>query len=290
MFGYVTVNQAELKFREYDWYHSFYCGLCRTLRENYGLRGQLTLTYDMTFLVILLNGLYEPDTPVVTRRCETHPLHKHAERKNKYTRYAADMNILLAYYQCLDDWRDDKNVAKKLMSTALKNAFLRVKKAYPRKAEMVAACLGQITRCEEENDPDIDRASGLFGQLTAEIFAVKQDEWEKDLRTMGFYLGKFIYLMDAWEDMEKDEKSGSYNPLLLKKREGATDEDCEEIMNMMMAECCRAFEHLPIITGVEVLRNILYSGVWSRFELVRLKRLSRNGKTEKPEEKASEES
>ncbi|MBR1813773.1 MAG: hypothetical protein IJ773_08120 [Lachnospiraceae bacterium] len=293
MFGYITINQAELKFREYDWYHSFYCGLCRQLKKEYGLQGQMTLTYDMTFLVILLTGLYEPETPVRTARCALHPVRSHEERTNEFTAYTAAMNVLLAYYQCLDDWKDDKNVPKYLMSAALKNAFLRVSKEYPQKAETIRVCLEEISKCEQERDPDVDRASGYFGRLTAEIFAFKEDRWEKDLRGMGFFLGKFIYLMDAYEDLEKDEKSGSYNPFLLRLNKAWTegpvdraffDKDCEETLNMMMAECCRAFERLPVVTGAPVIRNILYSGIWSRFEMVKIKR---NQAEKKAQEKSA---
>lgn len=278
MFGYITVNQPELKFREYDWYHSFYCGLCRQLQETYGFRGQMTLTYDMTFLILLLTGLYEPETRLEERRCHIHPLRKHLSRANEFTEYAADMNLLLAYYQCLDDWKDDRNIRKKLMSAALSGGCVKVRNKYPEKAALVEECLNRIGECEKENSEDVDRASGEFGRLTAEIFACRRDEWERELRNMGFFLGKFIYLMDAFEDLEKDEKSGSYNPFLLQLKKGKTKAYCEEILNMMMAECCRSFERLPILEGAEVLRNILYSGVWARYGIAESRRKAREEK------------
>ena len=272
MFGYVTVNQPELKIREYEWYHSFYCGLCGELQKAYGIPGQLSLTYDATFLVILLTGLYEPETPCREVRCIPHPLSKHQSRTNEFTAYAADMNVLLAYFQCVDDWKDERNIPKGAMSAALKGAFRKAEAKHPAKAELIADRLRQLEICEKEGDPDIDRASGLFGQITAEMFAVREDNWTEELRRIGFYLGKFIYLMDAYEDLEKDEKSGNYNPFLIRIRKGASVEDCEEYLNMMMAECCRSFERLPILTGVEILRNILYSGVWTRFGITTLRR------------------
>ena len=64
MFGYIAINKAEMKFKDYDMYHSYYCGLCKCLKECYGIRGQMTLSFDMTFLIVLLTGLYEPQTPV----------------------------------------------------------------------------------------------------------------------------------------------------------------------------------------------------------------------------------
>ena len=80
MFGYISINKAEMKFKDYDVYHSYYCGLCKVLKECYGRRGQVTLSFDMTFLVILLTGLYEPDTKTEMVRCIAHPMQKHAAR------------------------------------------------------------------------------------------------------------------------------------------------------------------------------------------------------------------
>ena len=108
MFGYVIVNKGEMKFKEFDIYHAYYCGLCRLLKEKYGLTGQLSLSYDMTFVILLLSGLYEPDTVTESCKCIAHPLEKHMVKKNECTEYAADMNILLTYYKCLDDWQDDR--------------------------------------------------------------------------------------------------------------------------------------------------------------------------------------
>ncbi len=102
MFGYISINKAEMKFKDYDVYHSYYCGLCKVLKECYGRRGQVTLSFDMTFLVILLTGLYEPDTKTEMVRCIAHPMQKHAAKTNEFTEYAAAINMLLSYYKCED--------------------------------------------------------------------------------------------------------------------------------------------------------------------------------------------
>ena len=102
MFGYVTVNKPEIKFKDFDMYRSFYCGLCRELRERCGIPGQISLTYDMTFVVLLLSGLYEPPTRKGKSRCVVHPLKAQPVRKNEITEYCADMNVILSYYKCMD--------------------------------------------------------------------------------------------------------------------------------------------------------------------------------------------
>ena len=151
MFGYIVMNKPEIKFKDFDLYRSFYCGLCRELKSKYGISGQISLTYDMTFVVILLSALYEPHTQKGSTRCIIHPVCKQPVRRNTVTEYAADMNVLLTYYKCRDE---------------------------------------QVRR----------------------------------------------YLI------------------------------------MMMAQTCREFEKLPIIKYTDILRNILYSGVWCRFEVIHKKR------------------
>ena len=106
----------------------------------------------------------------------------------------------------------------------------------------------------------------------AEIFAYREDFWEPTLRRMGFYLGKFIYLMDAYDDVEYDVKKGNYNPFAKDYIIKGFDDRIKNMLLLMMAETCREFEKLPIIKYADILRNILYSGVWCRFESISRKR------------------
>lgn len=272
MFGYIVVNKPEMKFREFDVYQSYYCGLCKSLKERYGKRGQMTLSYDMTFLALLLTSLYEPETASGYRRCAAHPVEKHFYRQNAYTDYAADMNLLLSYEKCLDDWKDEHKTKKRLMAALLKGKNQRVSELHPEKFEKICSLMQQIHEFETRESKEIDEVSGTFGELMAEIFAYHQDEWEETLRRMGFFFGKFIYLMDAYEDVEQDIEKGTYNPLKEAFLQEDFEEQAEKILLMMMAECSKAFERLPIVENTEILRNILYSGVWSRYDQVKQKR------------------
>ncbi len=272
MFGYITINKAEMKFREFAVYQSYYCGLCRVLKERHGLLGQLTLTYDMTFLLLLLTGLYEPGGEKGQYRCVVHPFVKHTARVNAYTEYAADMNLLLSYYKCQDDWSDEKKVSAAALSRLLRKGSRRVKARYPQKAAFISQRLRALYANEKKGDKTLDEMAGLFGDIMGELFVYREDEWAPHLRRMGFYLGKFIYLLDAYEDVEEDCRAGNYNPL--KELSDAPDFSgtCKGLLDMMMAECCREFELLPIIKYAEILRNILYAGVWRRFAQVTARR------------------
>lgn len=279
MFGYIIVNKAEMKFKEFDVYHSYYCGLCRKLKEKYGAVGQLTLSYDMTFLLMLLSGLYEPETQESNCKCIAHPFEQHPTRINMFTDYIADMNVLFSYYKCRDDWEDEKKVLQLIYGKMLEGKTKKAREIYMDKFRKIDMLMHNMSEAEKSGKTDIDTMAGLFGQIMIQIVVCKEDEWTENLTRFAFYLGKFIYLMDAYEDIETDIRKGTFNPLKKIYNNADFEEECRTILTMMMSECCKEFEQLPILENVEILRNILYSGVWCRYETVREKRNQVKGET-----------
>lgn len=160
MFGYITTNMEELKIKDYRKYHAFYCGICQDLKEFHGQTSRITLTYDMTFLAVLLTGLYEKEPTVEHHFCAMHPLKKHLCYRNELTAYAADMNVLLSYYNLLDDWQDEKKPVPLVMAKTLDKDVKRLREKYPRQAEAIENYLEKLRVCEKEKSTDLDRASG----------------------------------------------------------------------------------------------------------------------------------
>lgn len=282
MFGYIAINKAEMKFKDFEVYHAYYCGLCHCLKEKFGRRGQMTLSYDMTFLVILLTGLYEPEEKTDISRCVAHPFEKHPACWNIFSEYAADINIILSYYKCKDDWDDERKKKSYMTCKLLQSKVNLIREKYPEKVDLIASKLTEISRLEKENSQNIDVMAGLFGDIMAECFVYKHDEWEGSLRRIGFFLGKYIYLLDAYEDIEDDIKSDCYNPLKDVYNNSSPEEfatNGRTLLTMMMAECSRAFEQLPILLHADILRNILYSGVWCKYTSVTGNRLKNNSNT-----------
>ncbi len=282
MFGYVIVNEQDLRIREFDLYRSYYCGMCMDLKEHYGQTGRLTLSYDTVFLSLLLTSLYEPEDRVRDIRCAVHPLEKHKTRQNEYTRYASDINIILSYYSCLDDWDDEKDPKKRVIAALLKGKNEKAGSLYEQKAAVIRDRLSDLHQLESrvrkgeaaDLTPSavLDRAGSIFGDLLAEVFAYKNDEWSAALRRTGFHLGKFIYILDAYDDLEKDARSGSFNPLLAMKDRPGLDDYVRGVLTMTLSDCTGAFETLPIVENIDILRNILYCGIWRKFEEVYRKR------------------
>ena len=154
----------------------------------------------------------------------------------------------------------------------MKNKVKRIKKKYPEKTEKLEKILRQSSEYEKKKEYDIDKISSYSGELMSELFLYKEDEWKESLSRMGFFLGKYIYIIDAYEDIEKDLKKGNYNPFTEIYQNQDFDDFVERILTMMISECAREFENLPIIEEVDILRNILYSGVWAKFKSIRNKR------------------
>lgn len=283
MFGYVVVNKPEMKIKEFTVYRSYYCGLCKSLQRQYGLSGKMALSYDMTFLVMLLTGLYEPKERTELCKCILHPFEKFDMCSNTMCDYGADMTILLTRRKCLDDWYDEKKITKGAYAVLLSSACKKVGARYPKKAERIERLVQEANELEKRGEMNIDVLSGITGKIMAEIFAYKEDEWEKELRDIGFYLGKFVYIMDAYDDIEKDLKKGNFNPFQEKYKKDGFEKWVYDILMMIAASCAESFEKLPILEHIEILRNIMYSGIWTRFAQVTEKRNKLSESVEKRE-------
>lgn len=261
MFGYVRVNKPELKIREFSRYQSFYCGLCQRLKKRHGAAGQLTLTYDMTFLILLLSSVYEPKEIQREKRCVFHFFQKKGICYNSVTDYAADMNILLTQKHFVDDWQDEKKPGAWIASQLYRRKVKQIRKQYSRQWEQIEKQLQILEQKEAEHCGNLDEAARPFGDLMAELFDWKQDGLSPVLREFGFYFGKYIYLLDAYHDREEDEKKDCYNPFRYDTHKVQPDEYAHMVLEHTAKMVIVAFEKLPCQQDLAILRNILYEGM-----------------------------
>ena len=262
MFGYVNVNWKELPEAQKKRFGSIYCGVCRGIREQSGNVCRLGLRYDIAFLSTLLMSLYEPEEASGPNACALHPITKRPWVDNAYIQYGADMNVALAYYNCLDDWRDEKKYTAKAMAGVFGRQMPRIEEKWPRQCGAIAACIETLSRLEKDNCPSPDETANCFGRLMAELMVVREDLWAPTLREMGFHLGRFIYLLDAAVDFQRDQKHGKYNPYIAMGMEKPDWQRWEDYLVLTMARCTESYERLPLVQDKEILDNILYSGVW----------------------------
>ena len=264
MFGYVTASLRELSKEQQRRYGAVYCGICRRIREQSGQLSRLGLSYDMAFLAVLLMSLYEPEEDSRKNRCDLHPITRRDWLDNDYIRYAADMNVVLAYYNCLDDWQDDGKKSAKWMADAYEKHLPDIERRWPRQCQAVKSSIEALSALEKENCPNPDEPAGAFGQLMGELLVVREDLWADILRKMGNALGRFIYLLDAELDYDRDRRKGKYNPFLA-KGEGKDWAKWEDYLVLTMGRCTSEFEKLPLVQDKALLDNILYSGVWVNY-------------------------
>ena len=272
MFGYMIANPNDLNEAEKQRYNEIYCGLCYRLGKQHGQLARLGVTYDLTFLILLLASLYEPAEKQGTLHCPAHPVHKHPYTVNRFTDYAADLTIALTYYKCLDDWQDEHQWLKRGYAGLLKSAYAKVKTRLPRQCEMIQACMQDLNRIENAKGSP-DEATQTFGRLMGECFVESEDLWSGMLRQMGSQLGHFIYLMDAFMDYDEDIKKGTYNPLVVL---GAKPHQLPEALNIYMGMAADVFERLPLVQDLHLLRSIVYNGVWQKYQ-ARLAKQERSG-------------
>lgn len=273
MFGYIVANQASLSRERQKRMRAMYCGLCRTLRGRHGLAGSATLSYDLTFLAMLLNAVYEPGEQAGSERCAAHPAHRHDYVVSSVMDYVADMNVALAYHKCLDDWRDDHRLFSAGESALLKQAYQRVERAHPGRCAAIESWLEEIHALEADGSAHIDPPVNATGRMLGQLFVhPEQAMWAGDLKAVGDGLGRFVYFMDAYDDLPADMRKGRYNPLKPLRDREDYESLCKSALMMMAAEAAEAFERMPVVLDADILRNVLYSGIWSKYAYLQEKR------------------
>jgi hypothetical protein len=260
MFGYISTIESELKVREAASYRSWYCGLCKCMNRNYGFFSPLFLQYDCAFLALLFSG--ELGEAVDAKRC--HCLHRCHDPRRKYRletpalRFAAAVNVLLAYYKCLDDWRDERDVVKGVGVLLLKGAVRRAGRDYPAlQARTEQFYRDQMTM--ERDDGRLDAAAdptGKYLESLADMLPFPEAE-KVPLKWLLYNLGRWIYLMDAWDDREKDQKKGAFNPYL---QAGTPKEDAAFGLYASLEEAHKAFDLLSPSRDRGLMENVLTLG------------------------------
>ena len=272
MFGYLTPALNVLTDEQKNRYRLFYCGLCRSL-ERYGQKGRMTLSHDMTFLAILLSSLYDPACFDKSGRCALHPFRPGAWETSSMIGYAADMNLLLFYYKCLDSKKDENSLPAKTALSALRKPVDGIRKRYPLQSETVEKTLNELWDTEQHFSGQVDLLCNLSGTMLASVFVPRpEDFWASGLYAVGESLGRFIYWMDAYEDYDEDQKRHRFNPLSVYHDRPDYHDFCHDTLEVFISEAVAHFETLPLIQDTDILRNILYSGAWQRYMLIENKR------------------
>ncbi len=267
MFGYVRPALARLSQEQRDAYQSAYCGLCHALGTRHGFLARLTLQYDLTFLAILL-AAGEEGSACKCKRCPVHPFRRPrpcaaGDRMDA----AADQSIVLTWHKLSDDVDDHgflTGLPYRFARFLFRGAYRRAAKAQPEFDGQVREGLARLGELEEERSPQLDRAADAFAKILAcAAGAVPQERTRRVLEQLLYHLGRWIYLMDAWDDLDEDRKAGRYNPL--DARFGGQAREEREYLETTAAHSLRlagsAAELLELGEWTPIVENILYLGL-----------------------------
>ncbi|MBE3102352.1 MAG: hypothetical protein IMZ47_08815 [Firmicutes bacterium] len=282
MFGYILPEKPELKIREFEIYKAYYCGVCKAIGKRHGNIPRLTLTYDTTFLALLLSSISDESFKITREGCIAHPLKKRKIIKDsEIIDYAADMNIILSYLNLKDKWVDDKSVLSLAGLSALSNSYKKLVKQYPQKCVIIIDRLKELAVLEDKKCDSIDQAAEPFAKLMEEVMLYKpiceSENNEKILRWIGYNLGKWIYTTDAFDDLEDDINKKAYNPLIYQYKymdESIQDfririkENVEFNLIYTLNQVSKGFELLECKRNAGIVENIIYLGMLRKTEKI----------------------
>lgn len=271
MFGYVRPSIARLEEADKRRFGAVYCGLCRTLGDRYGQAARFILNYDFTFLAILLWPDGE-DPSVLRRSCIAHPLSKRDYFPgNGALTLAADRSVILTWWQLQDALADPGRGKGKYRAAAaaLGGAYRRASALCPAFDRSTREHLEHLRTLEQARCPSLDEPAGVFAQLlSGAAEAVEHPTKRRVLAQLLYHLGRWIYLVDAADDLAADFASGSYNPLLCRfaLEGGELTEEAREALVVSLDHSIRlmgaAYELWDFGVWSPILRATFYEGLF----------------------------
>ncbi len=271
MFGYIKVKKEELKIKDFEVYKAVYCSLCKKLGKSYGILSRLTLSYDFAFLSLLNISLKSGCVSFERKRCAFNPLKKcnYCKSSDELDMPSAAAMIML-YYKILDNIKDEKGLKKLgflILKPIFSGAHKKAAKKYPFIEETVAEYIEGQSLAESDDNCTLDSVCDPTAKALSKLLPLCSDNHSQKrvLERLGYCLGRYIYLMDAGCDIEKDIKSGSFNVLKKYVKEGNIKKDTvlktEPQIYFCINEAAKAFELLEIKKFKPILGNIIYLGL-----------------------------
>lgn len=299
MFGYVRAFKPQMKICEYDTYKSVYCGLCKKMGEEFGFVSRMTLSYDFTFLTLMNMALGDFEVCYKSERCIAHPFKKSTCLKaSEALEYPSCAAVILIYHKLKDDYADKGFKGKAvafLTLPFLKQGYRKACGKYPELAEKIESLMNEQKTVEEKAGVSLDEACEASSQMMAEIASyISADEKVKpELRRFGYFLGRYVYLCDALDDLKKDCLKGNFNPLrsrlgIADNKKELSDEEFQtardyvlDSVNLTMAELAESYVKLPHKHFKPINDNIVYLGMKNTFSLVYNEKFNKKEKKER---------
>lgn len=271
MFGYIKPDIPELKVKEHEVYKATYCGLCRTMGKCTGCISRLTLSYDFAFLGLIRMVTDNVKGEIKMRRCMVHPFKKRPMvEPNESLEFCAKSSIILTKMKLKDNINDSHGLSKlKAKIAGLVSIFFKKTDDELKPLEKkVGECIDNLTALEKANSTSVDETAHTFGELLGSVASFGYDNaLNRILYEVGYHLGKWIYVIDAIDDMKDDLKKRSYNVIINAYGNELSDADRDSLYCAMMLELDTMSKSLELIDfsnhrDIEsIIKNIIYSGM-----------------------------
>lgn len=271
MFGYVTVCREYMDEADFEMFTAYYCGLCAATGKECSQLSRLGLSYDITFLAIVLSAIDKTEPDTIEKRCIAHPQEKRRRVVNdRAVDYAANMGVLLTYLKFLDDWQDERSLKSIPARLAFYGGMKKARERFPKQYEGIEEQLKRLGECEK-NNAHIDEAADCFAKILEILFTpdfITDETERKILAWFGYNIGRWIYVIDAYNDMEKDLKNGSYNPFLTEITDISdrkkTAKRLSTSLTLNLDSAASAYELLNVYKNDGIIRHILYTSLYAR--------------------------
>lgn len=272
MYGYIRFSKGELRVKEYEAYKAVYCSLCKYLGKNYGVLTRFTLSYDFTFFSLLNISVSDGTPSFKSGRCAFNPL-----KKCNYCTCADNLSlpaaasVIMFYYKLCDnveDKRGIKSAAYRIARLFFKKKHKKAAARYPEIEEFASEYMKAQKKTEQSGTDSLDAAADPSGTMLGNMLSLcGRDEAQKRvLYRLGYCMGRYVYLLDAACDFERDKKSGNFN--VLKNCCGSKEEAAQRVKPQLYAgvnEAQKAFELLDIRHFKSILGNVVYLGLEDTF-------------------------
>ncbi len=307
MLGYVVSYKPEMKVKEAELYKAYYCGICKSIGKRYGQLPRMVLSYDAAFLAIILDSIYEESEYLNRERCIANPFKKKAIAYNEAIDFAGDIMLILAWHKLRDDAEDEGKKTADIASKLMHGKYEKLAAARPEFCNRLEEHLNELKNLESEKCSSIDKASEAFAKIMEDIFQegvravakahamdavydelayeddidepITKDGVKTNIQIMsriGYHIGKWIYLMDAYDDIDDNIKSGAYNPLIYRFNyvdgedveafKGRIKDDVERLLVLYLAEIAKAVDLMDIKKNKGIIENVIYVGLLKRTE------------------------
>ncbi len=270
MFGYVIPDKPNMFIKDFYAFRAFYCGLCKAIGKQSGCLMRFATNYDMTILNVFVHNVCNKPVEYTPQRCILHPFRKREMIKlDELSLAVADVNTLLTYHKLQDNIVDsDKVFRSKTARLFVKKSFKKALKRHKEANTIIEREYKRLNELEKNNCSSIDEVSDAFATLLADIVVYLTKSDKEEVKSVAYCLGKWVYLIDALDDIEKDHENNRYNPWISALGFSDIESFLEKnrdyvniIMKNLIALLKENYDKLPMPIQEGVLSNTFYYGL-----------------------------